>query len=435
MRKKYEQLREEVDLDHMIDLVRSKLLSLSDPRSRSSGYSFHDLVMSAFAMYHFKYPSLNRFEEQTTAERENLHHLFKVEKLCSDAHLRNCLDQIDPSDLRQLYVECFDLLRRTGILRDYALPDKYLICSIDGVQHFSSKKVSCPHCQERHHQDGQITYSHSMLCAALVHPDEREVFVMGSEPIKKQDGSRKNDCELNAASRLLDWMSVHYKDYNLLLVEDALYANGPHLRRILDLNWQFIVNIKPGSHKLLFKLFETRKAKGKVHFCERVDDKGTTHRFWYDNNLPLNDACADVRVNVLMYEEESKQGKIQRFSWATSLTLTRRNVDKVMRIGRSRWKIENETFNTLKNQGYNFDHNFGHGFNHLCTFLAYLMLLAFITDQIYQRCNKLFNRIWQAAKTKVKMWEIMRSVFMIRIVYSFKELYVILADQFSVKLE
>ena len=419
----------------MIDLVRNKLLRLPDPRSRSSDYSFHDIVMSAFAVYHFKYPSLNRFEEQTNAERENLHHLFKIKNICSDAHLRNCLDQIDPGDLRQLYAECFSLLRRTGVLRDYALADKYLICSLDGVQYFSSKKVHCQHCQQRHHRDGQITYSHSMLCAALVHPDEREVFIMGSEPIKKQDGSRKNDCELNAAHRLLDWMSLHYKDYKLLLVEDALYANGPHLRRILDLNWQFVVNIKPGSHELLFKLFETRKAHNEVRFCQKEDEKGTKHRFWFANDLPLNDACADVRVNVLMYEEERKNGKIQRFSWATSMPLSRPNVEKVMRIGRARWKIENETFNTLKNQGYHFDHNFGHGFNHLSTFLAYLMLLAFLVDQIYQRCSELFNRIWQAAKTKVKLWEILRAAFMFRVVYSFRELYIVLAQQFSVQLE
>lgn len=435
MRKSYVQLQQEVSMDSLIDLVRRKLLSLPDPRSRSSDYSFHDLVMSAFAVYHFKYPSLNRFEEQTTSERENLHHLFKVRNICSDAHLRSCLDQIDPSEIRQLYVECFDLLRRTGILRDYALPDNYLVCSIDGVQHFSSKKVHCSRCQEQHHRSGEITYSHSMLCAALVHPDQREVFVMGTEPIRKQDGSKKNDCERNAAHRLLDWMSAHYRDEKLLLVEDALYANGPHLKRVLELNWQFVVNIKPGSHQLLFKLFETRKAHGRVRSFECTDEKGTIHRFWYDNDLALNDTCADVRVNVLMYEEERKNGKIQRFSWATSIPLSRRNVKKIMHIGRSRWKIENETFNTLKNQGYNFDHNFGHGFNHLATFLAYLMVLAFLIDQIFQRCNALFNRIWNAAKTKVKMWEVMRAAFMFQVFYSFKELYFVLAQQFSVKLE
>ncbi|MEZ4990370.1 MAG: transposase [Saprospiraceae bacterium] len=272
------------------------------------------------------------------------------------------------------------------------------------------------------------------MCGASP-PGPTRSFHHGLRTDKKQDGSQKNDCERNAAHRLLDWMSDHYKDYNLLFVEDALYANGPHLRRIRELNWNFIVNIKPGSHELLFKLFDTRKAQGSVRFCQWMDKQGTTHRFWYDNDLPLNEACADVRVNVLMYEEELKNGSIQRFSWATSIPLSRRNVEQIMRQGRSRWKIENETFNTLKNQGYNFEHNFGHGSNHLATFMAYMMLLAFLVDQIFQRCNQLFNRIWKAAKTKVKMWEITRSLFMVRVVYSFKEFYIILAQQFSVQLE
>jgi hypothetical protein len=32
--------------------------------------------------------------------------------------------------------------------------------------------------------------------------------------------------------------------------------------------------------------------------------------------------------------------------------LTPDNVQQVARGGRTRWRIENETFNTLKNQGY-----------------------------------------------------------------------------------
>ncbi len=48
-----------------------------------------------------------------------------------------------------------------------------------------------------------------------------------------------------------------------------------------------------------------------------------------------------------------------------------------MRGGRARWKIENETFNTLKNQGYHFEHNYGHGKKNLPVVLAMVMLLAF----------------------------------------------------------
>ena len=63
-----------------------------------------------------------------------------------------------------------------------------------------------------------------------------------------------------------------------------------------------------------------------------------------------------------------------------------------MRGGRARWKIENETFNTLKNQGYHFEHNYGHGKKNLPVVLAMVMLLAFfLVDQAQQRCCPLFQ--------------------------------------------
>ena len=71
-----------------------------------------------------------------------------------------------------------------------------------------------------------------------------------------------------------------------------------------------------------------------------------------------------------------------------------------MRAGRSRWKIENETFNTLKNQGYHFEHNYGHGQQHLAAVLALLMFLAFLIDQIQQRCCTVFRQLWQELGTK-----------------------------------
>ncbi len=82
-----------------------------------------------------------------------------------------------------------------------------------------------------------------------------------------------------------------------------------------------------------------------------------------------------------------------------------------MRGGRSRWKIENETFNTLKNQGYHFDHNFGHGQNHLSVVFAMLMMLAFAVDQAQQLACQLFQAAWDKAGSKRFLWERMRSLF------------------------
>ena len=57
------------------------------------------------------------------------------------------------------------------------------------------------------------------------------------------------------------------------------------------------------------------------------------------------------------------------------MRITRGNARHLVRGGRTRWKIENETFNTLKNQGYQFEHNFGHGSENLSVVFAMLMML------------------------------------------------------------
>ena len=62
-------------------------------------------------------------------------------------------------------------------------------------------------------------------------------------------------------------------------------------------------------------------------------------------------------------------------------------------------KIENETFNTLKNQGYNFEHNYGHGDENLSVVFAMLMMLAFLVDQAQQlACQLLSHRLEEVGK-------------------------------------
>ena len=76
-----------------------------------------------------------------------------------------------------------------------------------------------------------------------------------------------------------------------------------------------------------------------------------------------------------------------------------------MRAGRARWKIENETFNTLKNQGYCFEHNFGHGKKNLSTVFA--LMLAFLLN------NDVAS--WQAqmkARRSSYFWEKVRGLFL-----------------------
>jgi hypothetical protein len=61
--------------------------------------------------------------------------------------------------------------------------------------------------------------------------------------------------------------------------------------------------------------------------------------------------------------------------------------------GRAHWKIENETFNTLKNQDYHLEHNFGHGQYNLSFIFFMLNLPAFYVHQILELTDRLYQTV------------------------------------------
>jgi hypothetical protein len=246
-----------------------------------------------------------------------------------------------------------------------------------------------------------------MLSAVMVHPDHKAVIPLGIEEIHKQDGEAKNDCERNAVRRLLETLRRHHPHLEIIVVEDALYANGPHLRLLKDLNMDYIIGVKPDDHKFLFDWVKHENA----HDFEYTDDSGTLHRFRFINQVPLNDANFDLKVNFLEFWEKNKKGEIKHFTWITNIEITIQNVTALMRGARARWRIENETFNTLKNQGYNFAHNYGHGKNHLCSVMGILMMLAFLIDQVQLLGCRLYGKAKQKARTFSALWYEMRTLF------------------------
>ena len=69
----------------------------------------------------------------------------------------------------------------------------------------------------------------------------------------------------------------------------------------------------------------------------------------------------DISKRSFQLHGATVSGKTQHFSWVTDLPIDDARAMALMRGARARWRIENETFNTLKNQGYRFEHNFGQG--------------------------------------------------------------------------
>jgi len=407
----------------------------TDTRSSNSSYSVLDALKCGFAIYSFKCASLFSFRKRSQAEESNLHDVYQIDKIPGDNGLRQILDGVNPKEIRVGFHALFKRIRRIGILDDFRFWSRHFVVSIDGVEHFCSKNINCSHCMQRKLRDGTVSNYHSMLSAAIVHPDKKEVFVLDNEPIIKQDGAKKNDCERNAAKRLfVNLKRLYAKDY-IVFAFDALYACAPIIRELMNnKRWKFVINITPDGNKSLFRQFKGRDQRNQVRWHQMEDKKGQ-HRFGYANDLALNDSAPDVRVNMLYYEFTNRKSEKIVFTWCTNIKLNKANVYKSMKIGRSRWKIENETFNTLKNQGYNFEHNFGHGQQNLCANFAFLMMLAFCVDQIQQSSCRYFKKILQELKTRVKLWESLRSVFKILPCKNMMQIFFCIADMYQIKLE
>jgi hypothetical protein len=248
-----------------------------------------------------------------------------------------------------------------------------------------------------------------MLSGVLVHPQKKGVIPLAPEPIVKRDGTLKNDCERNAAERFLEDFRREHPHLKVIVTEDGLGSNGPHIRTLQRLNFNFILGCKPGDHRSLFELVEASEKIGEVHKWEKQEGK-TLHRFRWMKGVALNDSNPECLVNFLEYWEIVGE-KVKHWSWVTDLELTTHSVYQVMRAGRARWVIENETFNTLKNQGYCFEHNFGHGKKNLSVVLAQLMMLAFLIDQVQELACELFQKARVRLIRKQSLWETMRFFF------------------------
>jgi len=406
-------VRKHLNADTLFKDIRAEFEKIPAPRASDVRMSLADALMSGFAMFSLKDPSLLAFDDRRKDETKlkNLKRMYHINAVPCDTQMREMLDEVTPEELSPLYTEIFRQAQRGKVLEKFVFLEGCYLLSVDGTQYFSSKKVHCPSCLEKtNSKTGEVTYSHQMLGAAIVHPDFQEVLPVFPEPIEKQDGENKNDCERNAGKRFLEQFRKAHPHVQVIIIEDGLSSNAPHIRELKTHNMHFILGVKPGDHEFLFQQVDRAAQTGQVtEHTVRLDT--VTHRFRFLNQVPLNTSNQDVLVNFLEYWEIQDDGTIQHFSWVTDLEITRENAFQLMRGGRARWKIENETFNTLKNQGYHFEHNYGHGEKHLSVVFALLMMLAFLVDQVLQWACQLFRAVWQKEGSKTRMWEHLRALF------------------------
>lgn len=397
-------------IDSIIQLVLNGFSKITDPRDNNKTYELTGLLNLAFAMFSLKDSSMSSFRNQFSVRAENLERVYGVRDLPGDTALREGLDEVNPQELQGIFRPSIDYLRDEGVLKERYVLEKFVPVSIDGTGHYCSGQKGCPQCMVKNHRNGKVTYYHQMLGAVSVHPDQSTVFPIATEAIVKQDGSSKNDCELNAAKRILPQIRTNLRDEFILAIFDALYCNGPHIKALKAAKMSYIIGTKGETY--VDVQVKSLREKGALQSYS-WKKKGKSYTAYFANNLILNGSHQDILTNYFeVLETDLKTGE-QTFysSWITDIPIDMENIRELVEIARARWKIENETFNTLKNQGYHFEHNYGHGKKYLATNFAILTFLAFLTDQIAQHLDKDFQAAKAVCKTFKALWEKIRGVF------------------------
>ena len=412
-------------LEAMIALLSDTFGRLADPRRPDRvDYSLHDTLLSGFAMMFFQYPSLLEFQRKMKQRRGrcNLETIFGVTQVPSDTQMRAILDGVAPELLRSLLPVLFEKIRRAGWATEFksTVPSgehqgDYYTLMLDGTDYFHSTAVQCPACLQRRDGGGQVHFCHTGVSATRVKAGAHRVFPLDVEEVRNSDGQEKQDCELQAAKRLMHRLRQEHPQMALLVGGDDLYCHEPFIVQLRQQPLHHVLVCKPDSHREVYTWVADLEhlsacETGQWHEGPACRRRCFTYRI--ARAVPLTTSRRIWGTLVEVWEHD-QSGKLRYHNaWFTDLAVDATNVAVVVRIGRSRWKIENEPFNVQKNHGYELEHNYGHGQQTLAMVFYLLNLLAFVAhvilergDQRYQRCLATTSRreLWHTFRTTMRM--------------------------------
>ena len=273
------------------------------------------------------------------------------------------------------------------------------MAGVDGSEYFSSEKVSCPGCLTRKHR-----FLHQIVQAAVVHPDKSQVIPLAPKEVRNADGTEKQDCEVNAGKRLITKMRKAHPKLPSLIVADGLYSKQPFIEALGSEGMRFVLVAKDEDHKVLMEYVEGARALHEVSRME-VKDGTRLHVYEWINGVPLNGNDDTPSINYFTYALSYEGKRTYYNSWVTDIPIEEKNIGELARIGRTRWKIENEVFNTVKNHGYHIEHNYGHGAKHLSFNFFLLNMLAFFMHQIFELTDTLYQACRQKLGSKKNLWD------------------------------
>ncbi len=381
--------RFETYLDKVFDFS-ARVGALPDGRQspRHTGNKIFDAVFLGAAC---QFPALHRIETECKGGALSK----RIGSLSEDA-IRYALKRQDPGALFALGCDLARQLKRNGIFRsDWSRG--LVVVAIDGMEICSSFSRSCDHCMERkvtHMIDGELReelqYYHR-ICAVTV--------VSSTFPIPlairfQKEGETEVSCSLSLLQDLMDHVGRRFLD---VLVADALYLQAPFVRAVEGLGLDWVINLKENQPELLAEA-QRVTAGAALH---RDSDPQQELQLWHAPEVywPVADRSVRVvktvrtqekkRIRVGLNEDGRKRSQKEVFLqqttnfYASNLELGSIPPVFVHQLGRSRWIIDAEVFQTITTDGHLKKPSVHQGHGQALIVLTMIRVLAFTLTSVF----------------------------------------------------
>ena len=402
-------------LERLIGDLRQVCAGLPDRRQgppAADAYSMADVGLSAFSLFFMGCPSFLA-HQRALAEgngRSNCQTLFGMSAIPSDNYIRLMLDGASPAAFDGLFFNALEALAAGDAMAPFQRLGGHVLIALDGTEHHCSRKIHCRQCSTRRRADGGTEFFHAFLGASMVAPGHAQVLPLPPELIAPQDGAEKQDCERNAAKRWLARNGRNLAHHQPIYLGDDLFACQPIAAAIQDSGGNFILTCKPASHQTIAEYLDGAELE-EHRLTVSQPGKRATHVYRWLTGVPLRASQDALSVNWFAVEILDAKGKRTYYnSFITDLPISAQNVAELAACGRARWKIENETFNVLKTNGYHLEHNFGHGKKTLASIFVVLNLLAFAFHTAAQLCVLAWRNAMAARGARYRFFEHLRTV-------------------------
>ena len=353
---------------HFPDLLEW-MRQVDDSRNKASTYELAAHLTACLAIFLFKSGSRNQYNQNREDKqfKKNFKRLFGFDMPHGDS-VKNVIERLNIEQIETLKHKMVQRLLQRKTFHASRYRNTWFCIAVDASGLGSYDHERDAQCLHSTSKNGKVTYFHSVLEARLVTPHGFSVSV-ATVWIENPEGGGydKQDCERKAFTRMADKLKTLYPRLQILILADGLYPYEGFFAICEANQWGFCVTFKDGNLPSVWKevagltpLQLNNKHREMIYLpggkTIEQEFKWVTGLNYHGHVLHWLECVESVSLsNVKM---SGKKPKTTRFAHITNLPIGVRNIVGTSRMGRMRWKIENEGFNTLKNGGYDMEHQY-----------------------------------------------------------------------------